>query len=121
MVIETASITHTRGLQLHFAYELTAEGVNDAGDGGSVSFADEVEIEHALHCSGLKAAANICQSRSMQAIPAVRTIQNILTCCGRGCDWHEDLRVCSERQNDECCRSQKGLRACCRRLWRELM
>jgi len=41
---------------LHLLHELTAKGVDDAGHGGSLALADEVEIEHALHGSGLQSA-----------------------------------------------------------------
>jgi hypothetical protein len=37
----------------HLADELTAEGVDDTGDGRGGALADEVEVEHALHGSRL--------------------------------------------------------------------
>ena len=40
----------------HLAHELTAEGVDDTGHGGGLALADEVEVEHALHGTGLQSA-----------------------------------------------------------------
>jgi len=40
----------------HFAHELTAECVDDAGDRWRLALADEVEVEHALHGTGLQSA-----------------------------------------------------------------
>lgn len=40
----------------HLADELTTEGVDDAGHGGRLALADEVEVEHALHGTGLQSA-----------------------------------------------------------------
>jgi hypothetical protein len=37
----------------HFADELTTEGVDDTGNGGGATLADEVEVEHTLHSAGL--------------------------------------------------------------------
>lgn len=41
------------GAPVHLAHELTAESVDDAGDGGGCALADEVEVEHALDGTGL--------------------------------------------------------------------
>jgi hypothetical protein len=41
----------------HFADELAAECVDDTSYGGLLALADEVEVEHALHGTGLQAAA----------------------------------------------------------------
>jgi len=40
----------------HFAHELAAECVDDTGDRGLLALADEVEVEHALHGTGLQSA-----------------------------------------------------------------
>jgi hypothetical protein len=44
----------------HFAHELAAECVDDAGDGRRLALADEVEVEHALDGTGLQAAVARC-------------------------------------------------------------
>jgi len=44
---------------VHFADELTAECVDDTGDGGLLALADEVEVEHALDGTGLQSAVHI--------------------------------------------------------------
>lgn len=44
------------GTPVHLADELATEGVDDTGDGGGGTLADEVKVEHALHGSGLHAA-----------------------------------------------------------------
>jgi hypothetical protein len=38
---------------------LTAECVDDTSDGGLLALADEVEVEHALHSTGLQSAVHI--------------------------------------------------------------
>ena len=43
------------GAPVHLADELAAEGVDDAGDGGGLALADEVEVEHTLDGAGLQA------------------------------------------------------------------
>src|ERR1700712_696749 len=43
------------GAPVHLADELDTECVDDAGDGGSLSLADEVKVQHALDGSGLQA------------------------------------------------------------------
>ena len=40
-------------MRSHFADELTTEGVDDTGNGGGATLADEVEVEHTLHSAGL--------------------------------------------------------------------
>lgn len=40
---------------VHLADELAAECVDDTGNGRRLAFADEVEVEHALHSLGLQA------------------------------------------------------------------
>lgn len=50
----------------HFAHELATECVDDAGDGGRLALADEVEVEHALHGAGLQAAVG-----AVRACPAL--------------------------------------------------
>jgi hypothetical protein len=40
-------------MRSHFADELTAEGVDDTSNGGGATLADEVEVEHTLHGTGL--------------------------------------------------------------------
>lgn len=47
---------------LHLADELTAKGVDDTGDGGSLALADEVEVEHSLHSSRLHTAVLLSES-----------------------------------------------------------
>jgi hypothetical protein len=41
---------------VHFADELAAECVDDTSNGGLLALADEVEVEHTLHGTGLQAA-----------------------------------------------------------------
>jgi hypothetical protein len=48
-----------KGWRLHLADELTAEGVDDTGDGRLLALADEVEIKHALDGLGLHSAVAI--------------------------------------------------------------
>jgi len=43
------------GSPVHLADELSTEGIDDAGDGGGLALADEIEIEHALHSPRLEA------------------------------------------------------------------
>ena len=43
----------------HFANELAAKGVDDAGNGGRLALADEVEVQHALYRTCLEAAASL--------------------------------------------------------------
>lgn len=43
-------------MRSHFANELTAEGVDDTGNGGSATLANEVEVEHTLHSARLHTA-----------------------------------------------------------------
>ena len=45
---------------VHFADELTAECVDDTGDGGLLALADEVEVEHTLDGTGLQSAVHLC-------------------------------------------------------------
>jgi len=47
------------GSPVHFADKLAAKGVDDAGDGGGLALADEVEVEHALDSARLHAAVPI--------------------------------------------------------------
>lgn len=42
------------GTPVHLADELSAEGIDDAGDGRGLALADEVEIQHALHSPRLE-------------------------------------------------------------------
>lgn len=42
------------GAPVHLADELATKGVDDAGDGGRLSLADEVKVQHALDGSGLQ-------------------------------------------------------------------
>jgi hypothetical protein len=46
-------------MNVHFAHELTAESINDTGNGRSLALADEVEVEHALDSSWLEAAVKM--------------------------------------------------------------
>jgi hypothetical protein len=43
------------GAPVHLADELAAKGVDNAGDGGGLALADEVEVKHALDGTGLEA------------------------------------------------------------------
>jgi hypothetical protein len=56
------------GTPVHLADELTAEGVDDTGDGRLLALADEVEIEHTLNGPGLEAvdeASGLLTEKSM--------------------------------------------------------
>lgn len=71
-------------LNLHLAHELAAKSVDDTGDGGSGTLADEVEIEHALYSSRLHATVDILVSKITPDIEhRAPTIRSILSCCER--------------------------------------
>lgn len=46
-------------MDIHFAHELTAKGVDDTGDGRGGTLADEVEVEHSLNGSGLHTTGGV--------------------------------------------------------------
>jgi hypothetical protein len=73
---------------LHLADELTAEGVNDTGDGRLLALADEVEVKHALDGLGLHSAVAIV-SGILALVCFLRrgkhTRRNILSWGGRAC------------------------------------
>lgn len=50
---------------IHLAHELTTEGVDDTGDGGSGTLADEVEVKHTLDSPGLHTTVADCQPEQL--------------------------------------------------------
>jgi hypothetical protein len=67
----------------HFANELTAECIDDAGNGGLLALADEIEVEHALHSAGLQTAVRML----LELAPRFRS------CCGLLLDKASGLGV----------------------------
>lgn len=61
----------------HFADELTAECVDDTGDRGRLALADEVEVEHALHGTGLQSAVDML----LVACPAAAFVAGCVCLC----------------------------------------
>ena len=53
------------GAPVHLTDELTAKGVDNTGDRGSGSLADEIEVEHALDSAGLHAAVLVNEVSSI--------------------------------------------------------
>lgn len=50
---------------VHLAHELATEGVDDTGDGGSGTLADEVEVKHTLDSTGLHTTVAGCQPEQL--------------------------------------------------------
>ena len=86
------------GTPVHLAHELTTEGVDDTGDGGGGTLADEVEVEHTLDSTGLHAAVDrsipghhlflwwLCAGKTTNGSVQEKklTIRSIVSCCGKG-------------------------------------
>lgn len=100
---------------VHFADELAAECVNDTSNGGLLALADEVEVEHALHGTGLQAAVRTLLAKACghAAGSGVLTRQSIVSWDGRGCARAAGSSHGWEPQNDGCCRWQTGPRWRC--------
>jgi hypothetical protein len=82
-----------KGWSLHLADELTAECVNNTGDGRLLALADEVEVKHALDGLGLHSAVAIV-SGILAVVCLLRrgkhTRRNILSWGGRACGRAEE-------------------------------
>lgn len=76
-----------KGIFLHLANELATKSVDDTSNRRSATLANEVEVEHALHGSGLHTTViTISPAIDPVCSQETLTIRSISSCCGRECE-----------------------------------